>query len=66
VKRLGEMEQTFEFDRETFGVLFEGYSYSNLKYMRQFYLAFPHLLTAAEIGHAVSDRSIANRRTGSS
>jgi predicted nuclease of restriction endonuclease-like (RecB) superfamily len=35
----------------------KGYSYSNLKYMRQFYLAFPHLLTAAEIGHAVSDQS---------
>lgn len=33
----------------------KGYSYSNLKYIRQFYLAFPHLLTAAEIGHAVSD-----------
>jgi hypothetical protein len=32
-------------------------AYSNLKYMRQFYLAFPHLLTAAEIGHAVSDQS---------
>jgi predicted nuclease of restriction endonuclease-like (RecB) superfamily len=36
----------------------KGYSYSNLKYMRQFYLAFPYLLTAAEIGHAVSDRSL--------
>jgi DUF1016 N-terminal domain len=35
----------------------KGYSYSNLKYMRQFYLAFPHLLTEAEIGHAVSDQS---------
>jgi predicted nuclease of restriction endonuclease-like (RecB) superfamily len=36
----------------------KGYSYSNLKYMRQFYLAFPYLLTAVEIGHAVSDRSL--------
>jgi predicted nuclease of restriction endonuclease-like (RecB) superfamily len=33
----------------------KGYSYSNLKYIWQFYLAFPHLLTATEIGHAVSD-----------
>lgn len=34
----------------------KGYSYSNLKYIRQFYLAFPHLLTATEISHAVSDQ----------
>jgi predicted nuclease of restriction endonuclease-like (RecB) superfamily len=34
-----------------------GYSYSNLKYMRQFYGTFPHLLDAVGIGHAVRDLS---------
>lgn len=34
-----------------------GYSYSNLKYIRQFYLAFPDLLTQEEIGHAVRGQS---------
>jgi predicted nuclease of restriction endonuclease-like (RecB) superfamily len=35
-----------------------GYSYSNLKYIRQFYLVFPQLLAAEEIGHAVRDQSL--------
>jgi predicted nuclease of restriction endonuclease-like (RecB) superfamily len=35
----------------------KGYSYSNLKFIRQFYLAFPQLLTEAEIGYAVSSQS---------
>ncbi len=35
-----------------------GYSYSNLKYIRQFYLIFPQLLSAEEIGHAVRDQSL--------
>jgi DUF1016 N-terminal domain len=36
----------------------KGYSYSNLKFIRQFYLAFPQLLTDAEIGYAVSSQSL--------
>jgi predicted nuclease of restriction endonuclease-like (RecB) superfamily len=36
----------------------KGYSYSNLKFIRQFYLAFPQLLTEAEIGYAVSSQSL--------
>jgi DUF1016 N-terminal domain len=35
-----------------------GYSYSNLKYMRQFHLGFPHLLGTDEIGHALRDQSL--------
>jgi predicted nuclease of restriction endonuclease-like (RecB) superfamily len=35
-----------------------GYSYSNLKYIRQFYVIFPQLLTEQEIGHAVRDQSL--------
>jgi len=35
-----------------------GYSYSNLKYMRQFYVVFPQLLDVAEISHALRDRSL--------
>lgn len=35
-----------------------GYSYSNLKYFRQFYLTFPQLLTTEEISHAVRDQSL--------
>jgi predicted nuclease of restriction endonuclease-like (RecB) superfamily len=35
-----------------------GYSYSNLKYIRQFYLVFPRLLASEEIGHALRDRSL--------
>ena len=35
-----------------------GYSYSNLKYIRQFYLTFPQLLPENEIGHAVRDQSL--------
>jgi predicted nuclease of restriction endonuclease-like (RecB) superfamily len=34
-----------------------GYSYSNLKYTRQFYLAFPQLLVPQEKGHAVRGES---------
>lgn len=34
-----------------------GYSYSNLKYMRQFYVVFPQLLDVAEISHALRDQS---------
>jgi predicted nuclease of restriction endonuclease-like (RecB) superfamily len=34
-----------------------GYSYSNLKYIRQFYLVFPRLLETDEIGHALRDQS---------
>jgi predicted nuclease of restriction endonuclease-like (RecB) superfamily len=41
--------------KQNFG---KGYSYSNLKYIRQFYLAFPLLLSEEEIGHAVSDQSL--------
>ncbi len=37
-----------------------GYSYSNLKYIRQFYLIFPQLLSAGEIGHAVRDQSLSD------
>lgn len=37
-----------------------GYSYSNLKYIRQFYLVFPELLSAGEIGHAVRDQSLSD------
>lgn len=37
-----------------FGV---GYSYSNLKLMRQFYLAFPSLVNTDEIGYAVRSQS---------
>lgn len=35
-----------------------GYSYSNLKYIRQFYLSFPKLIKAPVIGHALSDQSL--------
>jgi predicted nuclease of restriction endonuclease-like (RecB) superfamily len=35
-----------------------GYSYSNLKYIRQFYLVFPRLLASEAIGHALRDRSL--------
>jgi predicted nuclease of restriction endonuclease-like (RecB) superfamily len=31
----------------------KGFSYSNLKYMRQFYLGFPYLLNSIEKGHAL-------------
>jgi predicted nuclease of restriction endonuclease-like (RecB) superfamily len=34
-----------------------GYSYSNLKYIRRFYIVFPQLLTEPEIGHALRDQS---------
>lgn len=34
-----------------------GYSYTSLKYIRQFYLSFPQLLTETEIGHAARDQS---------
>lgn len=34
-----------------------GYSYSNLKYIRQFYLVFPALLSDEKIGHALRDQS---------
>ncbi len=33
----------------------KGFSYSNLKYMRQFYLGFPSFLGSPEKGHAVRD-----------
>ncbi|MCU0570644.1 MAG: PDDEXK nuclease domain-containing protein [Oculatellaceae cyanobacterium Prado106] len=33
-----------------------GYSYSNLKYMRQFYLAFPQFLTEDQIRHTLCDQ----------
>jgi predicted nuclease of restriction endonuclease-like (RecB) superfamily len=36
----------------------KGYSYSNLKYIRQFYLTFPHLLDEAQISHALRDQSL--------
>jgi predicted nuclease of restriction endonuclease-like (RecB) superfamily len=36
----------------------KGYSHSNLKYIRQFYLTFPQLLTIEEKGHAVRDQSL--------
>lgn len=39
----------------------EGYSYTNLKYIRQFYLSFPQLLTETEISHAVRDQSVTNQ-----
>jgi predicted nuclease of restriction endonuclease-like (RecB) superfamily len=35
-----------------------GYSYSNLRYMRQFYLEFPSLLRANEIGHTPRGQSL--------
>ncbi|MBE9030975.1 DUF1016 family protein [filamentous cyanobacterium LEGE 11480] len=35
----------------------KGFSLSNLKYIRQFYVGFPDLLTATSIGHAVRDQS---------
>jgi DUF1016 N-terminal domain len=35
-----------------------GYSYSSLKFIRQFYIAFPKLLNEAEIGYAVSSQSL--------
>lgn len=35
-----------------------GYSYSNLRYMRQFYLEFPDLLRANEIGHTPRGQSL--------
>jgi hypothetical protein len=35
-----------------------GYSYSSLKYIRQFYVIFPQLLTEQEIGHALRDQSL--------
>jgi predicted nuclease of restriction endonuclease-like (RecB) superfamily len=38
----------------------KGYSYSNLKYIRQFYLTFPQLLDEAQISHALRDQSLLN------
>jgi predicted nuclease of restriction endonuclease-like (RecB) superfamily len=35
----------------------KGYSYSNLKYIRQFYVMFPHLLGEMQIGHALRGQS---------
>jgi predicted nuclease of restriction endonuclease-like (RecB) superfamily len=35
-----------------------GYSYSNLKFIRQFYIAFPSLLNESEIGYAVRSQSL--------
>ena len=35
-----------------------GYSYTNLKLMRRFYLNFPTLIGNTEIGHAVRDQSL--------
>jgi DUF1016 N-terminal domain/YhcG PDDEXK nuclease domain len=43
--------------KQDFGV---GYSYSNLKFIRQFYIAFPTLLNESEIGYAVSSQSLPN------
>ena len=42
-----------------------GYSYTNLKYIRQFYLSFPQLLTEIEIGHAVRDLSVTSQNLSS-
>jgi predicted nuclease of restriction endonuclease-like (RecB) superfamily len=39
-----------------------GYSYSNLKYIRKFYLVFPQLLSVDEIGHAVRDQSLSGSK----
>lgn len=39
-----------------------GYSYANLKLMRQFYLAFPALLNESEIGYAVRSQSGRTRK----
>src|SRR5262249_51673617 len=39
-----------------------GYSYANLKLMRQFYLAYPSLLTKAEIGYALSGLSARGKK----
>ncbi len=41
--------------KEDFG---SGYSYANLKLMRQFYLTFPQLLKTEEIGYAVRSQSL--------
>jgi predicted nuclease of restriction endonuclease-like (RecB) superfamily len=38
----------------------KGYSYSNLKYIRQFYVTFPRLLDEAQISHALRDQSLLN------
>lgn len=38
----------------------KGFSLSNLKYIRQFYLGFPNLLTATSISHAVRDQSLSS------
>lgn len=38
----------------------KGFSLSNLKYIRQFYLGFPDLLTATSISHAVRDQSLSS------
>jgi predicted nuclease of restriction endonuclease-like (RecB) superfamily len=38
-----------------------GYSYTNLKYIRQFYLSFPQLLTETEISHALRDQSVTSQ-----
>jgi predicted nuclease of restriction endonuclease-like (RecB) superfamily len=35
-----------------------GFSYPNLKFIRQFYLSFPQLLTEEEIGYAVRSQSL--------
>jgi predicted nuclease of restriction endonuclease-like (RecB) superfamily len=37
-----------------------GYSYSNLKFMRQFYQSFPQFLSAEEIGYALSSQSLSS------
>lgn len=38
----------------------KGFSLSNLKYIRQFYLGFPDLLTATSISHALRDQSLSS------
>lgn len=38
----------------------KGFSLSNLKYIRQFYLGFPNLLIATSISHAVRDQSLSS------
>lgn len=38
----------------------KGFSLSNLKYIRQFYLGFPNLLIATSISHALRDQSLSS------
>lgn len=38
----------------------KGFSLSNLKYIRQFYVGFPDLLTATSISHALRDQSLSS------